>query len=168
MNKKAIIVVLSIISLSISPVTSFSSDNVVVEQAKGAGIEKNLKTIESLSEFLIGNAQNSGTHSIWFTDAGDRRIFSSMIESAFGDDSILNFMVVTPDLDSTAPDYTYVRFFYEPKTMIDTREQLFGDWAYKGVIAQNIVRLEKGDIHVYLMQAGAGTLVVRRELGAGF
>ena len=167
-KKLFIAITLTAISFAINPATSFSRDNVVVNQAKAAGLQDNLKTVEELAGFLTDNANNFGSHSIWSTDAGDRRMFTSVIESVYSDGSIFNFMAVSPDLDSSIPDYAYVRIFYEPQTMIDVRENLYGDWAYKGILANNVIMLNSGDLHVYLMPAGSGTLVVRRELGAGF
>ncbi|WP_429885634.1 hypothetical protein [Geoalkalibacter halelectricus] len=169
MAKKTIFAIaLTAISFVVNPAISFSSGNVIVNQARNAGLDANLKTVESLSVFLTEGTVDFGAHSIWMTDANDSRMFTSIVEGVYSNRSMLNFMVVSPDKGSIIPDFTYLTIYYDNKSILEIRERDFPTWAYKGTVAQNVVTLEHNDLNIYLMPAGSGTIVIKREYGSGF
>jgi hypothetical protein len=155
------------LSLILLPCQAFGAANAFVEHAEKAQLKKNLPAVQNLGNFLTKNAADWGTHSYWVTDGGDNRMFSSVIETVHSDGPALTLMVISPAVGKDTPDYTYLRAYYVPKSLVDLREKDYRDWTYTGTMAKDVVTLEYNDLNVYLMPAGNGTMVFKREAGNG-
>jgi len=157
-----------LIALLIFPASALSaSSNAVVGHAEKAGMKKNLATVQSLSEFLSEDALDWGAHSFWITDGGDNRLFSSALELVYNKDSAFALVTVSPAIGQEVPEFSYMRAYHSPMNQVQLREDDYKDWEYRGTISKNIVVLEHNNLNVYLMPAGPGTMVFKRESGSG-
>lgn len=152
-----------VICIGISCSSLFADDsNVVVKHAEKAGVKKCLPAIKSLSDFIIKRG-DAGAYSMWNTKNPDNNIFSSSIERTFTDGVIFTDFTVSP-VASGACSAIYNKIWYESKSCIAVVKEKYEKAKYKGELNKNITYLDDNDVDTYLMPAGGGCIVIRKEL----
>lgn len=137
-----------------------ADDNVVLKQAKQVGINHCITAVEKISNFLADGPH--GAHTVWHNQTPDDSAFTSAIERTYSDGSMLS--TVTVARTNTGACYTeYEKVFYMPKGCIGVAQGLEGA-EYKGELNANVVRLDHDGVNVYLMPAGNGCVVTRKEI----
>ncbi|EGJ48786.1 hypothetical protein [Desulfocurvibacter africanus] len=145
---------------------SCAEGNIPAKQAKEQGISGGLlERIESISSFLIKDRPH-GAHSYWITENPSERTFSSAMEISFSDGPEFAYMFATKDRfkDEDWISSGYVRIWYSPKNFVQTMGD-FTEFKYMGTLSKDIVMMKKEDASLifYLMPAGDGTIVIKRE-----
>lgn len=158
--KKLTLVVAICIGISCSSL--FADDtNIVVKQAEKAGVKKCLPAIKSLSAFIIKNG-DAGANSSWNSKNPDNNVFSSSIERTFSDGVMFTDLTVSP-VTSGACSAIYNMIYYESKSCMAVAKDKYEKAKYKGELNKSITFLDDNDVDTYLMPAGAGCIVIRKE-----
>lgn len=139
---------------------SANADNIVVTQAKNAGVKQCLSAIEKVSEFIIGDG-SAGSHSIWNTDSPDKQAFSVMIERNYSDGTVVTNLNVAP-VANGACYAEYEKIMYYTKSCLAVSHEL-KDSTYKGELNKEVGVIDHDGVNVYLMPAGNNCIAVRKE-----
>lgn len=140
---------------------SAHAENVVVQQARQAGMKHCMPAIEKIANFLIDDG-NAGAHSVWNSVDPDKNAFSSMIERNFSDGVIVTNLNVT----HTATGACYVEYekiIQFNKSCLATSQE-FKDAKYTGELNKEIGALNHDGVHVYLIPMNGNCIAVRKEI----
>ncbi|WP_127477151.1 hypothetical protein [Sulfurivermis fontis] len=141
--------------------TTVSAENVVVKQAREAGVKRCMPAIEKIANFLIGDG-NAGVHSVWNSDNPDKQAFSAVIERNYSDGAIVTNLNVTPV--PTGQCYVeYEKIIQFNKSCLAAAQEFKGA-EYKGEVNKEVGALNHNGVHVYLIPSGTNCIVVRKEI----
>lgn len=136
------------------------AQNQVVEQAQKAGVKRCLPAVAAISNYLIG-ADPHGVDS-FRTRKPDEQPFSATIERDTADGVALSSVTVTPLQDGDcALSYDQINW-YNSSCLVVAKE-LYPQHQYRGVLSKKVILLE-GAASVYLLPAGDGCLVLKKEV----
>jgi hypothetical protein len=140
---------------------SAGAQNLVVEQAKKAGVETCLPTVEALSGFLVGNDPH-GADDAWPRKNTDKQIYTSTIERVTPNGTQLSSLSVAPVKGGgCSAVYEQVQWFNTSCLVV--AQEHYPKLKYKGVLANKVAVLD-GPASIYLYPAGPGCLVMKKEV----
>lgn len=159
MNKPSFVLVPVILVVMVC--TAAAADNQVVIQARKAGITQCLSVVETLSDFLIGNARH-GANDAWATKNSDQQLYTTTIERADRQVTQLSSLSVAPvAAGGCSAVYEQVQWF--DNSCLVVAQEIYGNFTYKGVLADKVAVLG-GPASVYLFPAGPGCLALKKEV----
>ncbi len=138
---------------------SVSATSPVAQAAVQAGVISSIQRINQVVTFLTTNNQ-SGACIFLVQSPPDEHVFST------------SFEIVTPN---NAIIYATASFFPNQDAVYDTVEYVnkggeelattvFKNLKRVGVLKKNIIMLDGGNVKVFLMPAGSGCVVIRKEI----
>ncbi len=143
--------------------SAFAGD-ILVNQAKNAGIKSCLSTISDLETFFT-NDIDYGTWSVWASDQSDDQVFNSTLELTFPESSQLIDLTVAPTKDGQC-SYTYTRTLYSTESCMATSKfDMMKTSKYKMEVNKVITGFSDGDSKWLLMPAGRGCIVQKKQIG---
>ncbi len=143
------------------------ADPQVATTAKEGGVKACLKAVAELEDFF-GKDVRYGHWSQWAKEGADSQPFTTTLELTFSDGTHLVDLTVTPATDGTCA-YEYTRTFYVAKTCIAaTKDSFMKDYEYKAEVNQKVSAFAKGNVKIFLMPAGDGCVVQKKEVGFRF
>jgi len=135
------------------------SVHAVTQAAMKLGILSCLKRINQVSTFLTANAK-SGILILPSKNQPDQHIFSTSLEILPPDDSIIYASAsFFPNNDAVYDTVQYV-----DKTCEELEKTVFKDLKRKSILKKNIILLDGGAVKVFLMPAGSGSIVIKKEI----
>ena len=140
---------------------AFAEDTIPTKQAKKNGIKTCISAVEKMSNFIADG--NHGASSVWNSKVPDESAFSSVIERTYSDGSILTSMTVA----RTKSEHCYAEYekvIYSTDNCMATVQKNYKDAEYKGEVNKNVTSLSQGGVNIFLMPAGNGCVVVRKEI----
>ena len=136
-----------------------SSVNPVTQAAEKLGIFSCLKRINQVTTFLTANAK-SGVLVIPSKDQPDQHIFSASFEILPPDNSTLYASAsFFPNNDAVYDTVQYV-----DKSCEELEKTVFKHLNRREVLKKNIILLDGAAVKVYLMPAGKGCIVIKKEV----
>ncbi len=136
-----------------------SSVNIVTEAAVKLGVLSCVGRINQIASFLTANNQ-AGIFIFKPQNQPDQHIFSTSFELVRNDDSTIyasaNFF---PNQDAVYDTVEYVE-----KNCEELEKTVFSNLKRISVIKKNITVLDGGAVKVFLMPAGSGTVVIKKEV----
>lgn len=146
-------------SAPVIPQPANPSVHAVTQAAVKLGIFSCLKRINQVTTFLTANAK-SGVLILPSKDQPDQHIFSASFEILPPDDSIIYASAsFFPNNDAVYDTVQYV-----DKTCEELEKTVFKDLKNKRILKKNIVLLDGGAVKVFLMPAGRGCIVIKKEI----
>lgn len=143
------------------------ADSQIFDTAKKANFKSCLSTVAELEKFF-GDGVNYGNWSQWAKENADKQPFTSTIELTYKDGLQLVDLTITPTPDGMC-SYVYTRSWFSSKSCIATsKESYMEDFEYKTEINQKISAFQKDGAKIFLMPAGDGCLVQKKEVGFRF
>ncbi|MCK4905031.1 hypothetical protein KAS42_02140 [bacterium] len=138
---------------------SASATNPIAQAAVKAGVTSSIGRINQIVKFLTTNNQ-SGAYMFPIQNPPDEHVFST------------SFEIITPD---NAIIYATANFFPNQDTVYDTVEYVnkggeelektvFKDLKRVGILKKNIIALDGGAVKIFLMPAGSGCIVIKKEI----
>ena len=135
------------------------SVNPVTQAAVKLGILSSLKRINQVSTYLTANAKSGVLISPAKTQP-DQHIFSTSFEIIPPDNSTIYASAsFFPNNDAVYDTVQYV-----DKTPKQLQKTVFKHLKQKNVLKKNIVQLDGGSVKVFLMPAGKGCVVIKKEV----
>ena len=136
-----------------------TSINPVTQAAVKLGILSNLKRINQVTTFLTANAR-SGVLISPAKNQPDQHIFSTSFEILPPDNSTIYASAsFFPNNDAVYDTVQYVN-----KTAKKLEKTVFKHLKRKSVLKKNIILLDGGAVKVFLMPAGKGCVVIKKEV----
>lgn len=160
-TKKLLLTAVTCIATYASTI-ALAEDNIIIKQAEKAGIKKCMPSIITMSNFIIDDS-NSGVSSYWNSTNPDKHIFTTAIESNISDFTMFTDMSISPVVSGDC-NVVYNKIFYLPKSCVAVSKDTYDKAKYKGELNKNITYLDHNGVDVFLMPAGAGCVVIRKEL----
>ena len=144
-----------------SPIVRPVSQSVhaVTQAAVKFGVLSCLKRIDQVASFLTAG-NKSGVFIFNSLKPADQHVFSTSFELIRPDESTLYASV------SFFPnnDFVYDVVEYVDKSSEELQETVFPHLKNKTMLKNNIVLLDGGKVKVFLMPAGSGTVVIKKEV----
>ena len=140
---------------------AFAEDTIPTKQAKANGIKTCISAVEKMSNFIADG--NHGASSVWNSKVPDESAFSSVIERTYSDGSILTSLTVA----RTKSEHCYAEYekvIYFTDNCMATVQKNYKDAEYKGEVNKNVTWLSKRGVDTFLIPAGNGCVVVRKEI----
>jgi hypothetical protein len=135
------------------------SVSVVTQAAVKMGVLSCVSRINQVITFLAANAQ-SGVFIFPVQSQPDQHIFSTSLELlGAGDSTIYATASFFPNKDAVYDTVEYVN-----KGCDELEKTVFKNLKRVGVIKKNIVMLDGGAVKVFLMPAGSGCVVIKKEV----
>jgi len=135
------------------------SVNTVTQAAVKLGVLSSLKRINQVAAFLTANAK-SGVLIIPSKEQPDQHIFSASFEILPPDNSIIYATAsFFPNNDAVYDTVQYV-----DKSCDELEKTVFKHLKRKSVLKKNIILLDGGAVKVFLMPAGSGCVVIKKEI----
>jgi hypothetical protein len=135
------------------------SVNAVTQEAVKLGILSSVSRINQVATFLTANTQ-SGVFIFPVHKQADQHIFSTSFELLRPDDSTIYASAsFFPNQDAVYDTVEYVNTGCE-----ELAKTVFKDLRRVGVVKKNIILLDGGTVKVFLMPAGSGCVVVKKEV----
>lgn len=135
------------------------SVHAVTQEAVRLGVLSCLKRINQVTTFLTANAR-SGVLIIPSKDQPDQHIFSTSFEILPPDNSIIYASAsFFPNNDAVYDTVQYV-----DKGCEELEKTVFKHLKRKSVLKENIILLDSGKVKVFLMPAGSGCVVIKKEV----
>jgi len=136
-----------------------SSVHAVTQAAVKLGIFSCLKRINQVATFLTANAR-SGVLILPSKNQPDQHIFSASFEILPPDESVIYASAsFFPNGDSVYDTVQYV-----DKSCEELQKTVFKHLTRKNVLKKNIILLDGGAVKVFLMPAGSGCIVIKKEI----
>lgn len=136
-----------------------SSVNSVTQAAVKLGILSCVSRINQVASFLTAN-NKTGVFIFTPQNPPDQHVFSTSFELIRSDNSTLyasaNFF---PNQDAVYDTVEYVE-----KNCEEVEKTIFPNLKRISVMKQNIIVLDAGTVKVFLMPAGSGTVVIKKEV----
>lgn len=139
------------------------AETITYDQAKSSGFKECLPFVKNLTEFLHGGVAH-GAHSMLPRKNPDSQMFSSTIERNYSDGTEIQSIFVAP-IPSGACTGAYERIMWQDKSCATLAKEVFPGFENKGKLNKFVTYLTKktGGV-VYLLTAGSGCLVIRKEI----
>lgn len=135
------------------------STHAVTQAAVKLGIFSCLKRIDQVATFLTTNAR-SGVLVLPSNRQPDQHIFSASLEILPPDNSVIYASAsFFPNNDAVYDTVQYVE-----KSCEELERTVFKHLKRVSVLKQNIILLDGGAVKVFLMPAGTGTVVIKKEI----
>ncbi len=135
------------------------SVNAVTEAAVKMGILSCVSRINQVASFLTTNVK-SGVYIFSPKEQPDKHIFSTSFELLRPDDSTLYASAsFFPNQDAVYDTVEYVNIGCD-----ELEKTVFKNLKRVNVLKKNIVLLDGGMVKVFLMPAGSGTVVIKKEV----
>jgi hypothetical protein len=135
------------------------SVNAVTEAAVKMGVLSCISRINQVASFLTANVR-SGVYIFTPNAQPDKHIFSTSFELLRPDDSTLYASAsFCPNQDAVYDTVEYVNIGSE-----ELEKTVFKNLKRVSVLKKNIVLLNGGNVKVFLMPAGSGTVVIKKEV----
>jgi hypothetical protein len=135
------------------------SVNAVTQAAVKMGVLSCASRINQVATFLTGNAQ-SGVFIFPVQQQPDQHVFSTSFELLMaGDNTIYATASFFPNQDAVYDTVEYVN-----KSCDEVEKTIFKNLKRSGVLKKNIVMLDAGTVKVFLMPAGSGCVVIKKEV----
>ena len=135
----------------------------VTDIVKADGVKKCLSTVQELEAFLTDDT-DYGSWAQWATDQPNQQIVNASIELTYAKSSTLVDFTVAPLPDGTC-SFSYTRSFYNEKNCLATSKEDFMVKAeYVGEVNKNVMRFKDGGSAIFLMPAGNGCFVQKKEV----
>ena len=146
-------------SAPVIPQPANPSVHAVTQAAVKLGIFSCLKRINQVTTFLTANAR-SGVLDIPSKNQPDQRIFSASFEILPPDESTIYASAsFFPNNDAVYDTVQYV-----DKSCEELQKTVFKYLKRKNVLKKNINLLDGGAVKVFLMPAGSGCIVIKKEI----
>lgn len=143
------------------------ADPKVALTAQNGGVKSCLGAISQLEKFFGDNVRY-GHWSQWAKEGADGQPFTTTMELTFSDGTHLIDLTVAPTADGNCT-YEYTRTFFVDKTCIAaSKESFMTGYEYKTELNQKISAFQKDNVKVFLMPAGDGCVVQKKEVGFRF
>jgi len=146
-----------------SPSTLKTATNPVTRAAVDAGVLTCASRINQVSNYLTANNQ-SGVYIFVPQGDRDRRLFSASFEILTSNSSTLYATASFAPNQENGSGAVYDTVEYVDKTCDELAKTVFKDLKRVGVLKKNITVLDGGAVKVFLMPAGTGCVVIRKEL----
>jgi hypothetical protein len=135
------------------------SVNAVTEAAVKMGILSCVSRINQVASFLTANVK-SGVYIFKPKAQPDKHVFSTSFELLRPDDSTLYASAsFFPNQDAVYDTVEYVNIGSE-----ELEKTVFKNLKRVSVLKKNIILLNGGNVKVFLMPAGSGTVVIKKEI----
>jgi hypothetical protein len=145
-----------------SPATTQQANpsvSIVTQAAVKMGVLSCVSRINQVVTFLTANTQN-GVLIFPVQNPPDQHIFSTSFELlASGDSSIYASASFFPNKDAVYDTVEYVN-----KGCDELEKTVFKNLKRVGVLKKNIILLDGGAVKVFLMPAGTGCVVIKKEV----
>jgi hypothetical protein len=142
-----------------TPQPASPSVNAVTQAAVKLGILSCVDRINQVATFLTA-ANQSGVYIFPVANQPDQHIFSTSFELLVqGDSTIYATASFFPNKDAVYDTVEYVN-----KSCDELEKTVFKDLKRAGVLKKNIVILDGGAVKVFLMPAGTGCVVIKKEV----
>ena len=138
-----------------------SAENVIVKQARQAGVKQCMPAVEKIADYLVGDG-DAGIHSVWSSDNPDNQAFTAMIERNYSDGSIVANLVVAP-VKSGECYVEYEKIIQFNKSCLAASRDFKGA-NYKGELNKEVAVMDHDAVSVYLIPSGNNSIVVRKEV----
>ncbi|MBN1972496.1 MAG: hypothetical protein JW787_02560 [Sedimentisphaerales bacterium] len=136
-----------------------SSVNIVTEAAVKLGVLSCVSRINQVATFLTANNQ-TGVFIFKPQNQPDQHIFSTSFELVRKDNSTLYASAsFFPNQDAVYDTVEYVN-----KSCEELEKTTFKNLKRVSVMKKNIILLDGGKVKVFLMPAGSGTVVIKKEV----
>jgi len=136
-----------------------SSVHAVTQAAVKLGVLSCLKRIDQVATFLT-SGNTSGIFIFTPQTPPDQHVFSTSFELIRPNKSTLYASAsFFPNNDAVYDIVEYVEMSCE-----DVQKTIFKDLKHKSVLKNNIILLDGGAVKVFLMPAGSGTVVIKKEV----
>ena len=136
-----------------------SSVNIVAEAAVKLGVLSSVSRINQVSSFLTAN-NKTGIFIFKPQNQPDQHIFSTSFELIRNDNSTLYASAsFFPNQDAVYDTVEYVE-----KSCEELEKSVFSNLKRISVIKENVIILDGGAVKVFLMPAGSGTIVIKKEV----
>lgn len=146
-------------SKSLIQIQADSSVNILTEAAVKLGVLSCVSRINQVATFLTTNNQ-SGVFIFKPQNQPDQHIFSSSFELVRNDNSTLYASAsFFPNQDAVYDTVEYVNISCE-----ELEKTTFKDLKRISVVKKNIILLDSGKVKIFLMPAGTGTVVIKKEI----
>ncbi len=119
--------------------------------------------INQVASFLTGNTV-SGAYLFLNKAQPDQRIFSTSIEMQPAGSSAMYASASFAPSPAGGCGAVYDAVEYSPKSCTDIEKSVFKDLKRTGAIKKDIVVLDAGAMKVFLMPAGSGCVVIKKEI----
>ena len=135
------------------------SVNAVTEAAVKMGVLSCVSRINQIASFLTTNVQ-SGVYIFSPKEQPDRHIFSTSFELLRPDDSVLYASAsFFPNQDAVYDTVEYVNMRPE-----ELEKTVFKNLKRVSVLKKKIILLDGGSVKVFIMPAGSGAVVIKKEV----
>ncbi len=139
--------------------SSASAINPITQAAVQAGVLSSIKRVDQVVTFLTANNQ-SGAYIFPVQNPPDQHIFSTSLELIAPNNSILYATAsFFPNQDAVYDTVEYVNMGCE-----EVEKTVFNNLKRIGVLKNNIIMLDGGAVKVFLMPAGSGCIVIKKEI----
>lgn len=135
------------------------SVSAVTQAAVKLGVLSSVSRINQVATFLTANNQ-SGVYIFPVQNPPDQHVFSTSFELVRPDDSTLYASAsFFPNQDAVYDTVEYVN-----KGCDELEKTVFKNLKRVGLVKKNIVFLDGGNVKVFLMPAGSGCVVIKKEV----
>jgi hypothetical protein len=142
-----------------APPLANSSVNPLTQEALKLGVLSCISRINQVANFLTANTQ-SGVFIFPPQNQPDQHVFSTSFELIRPDNStIYSSASFFPNQDAVYDTVEYVNTSSE-----ELEKTVFKNLKRVGVVKKNIVLLDGGAVKVFLMPAGSGCVVIKKEV----
>jgi hypothetical protein len=142
-----------------SPQQVNPSVNTVTQEAVKMGVLSCVSRINQVATFLTANNQ-SGVYIFPVQKQADQHIFSTSFELLRPDNSTIYASAsFFPNQDAVYDTVEYVNMSCE-----DVEKNIFKNLKRVSVLKKNIILLDGGTVKVFLMPAGSGCVVIKKEV----
>lgn len=136
-----------------------SSVNIVTEAAVKLGVLSCVSRINQVASFLTANNQ-TGVFIFKPQNQPDQHVFTTSFELIRNDDSTLYASAsFFPNQDAVYDTVEYVNQSCE-----EVEKTVFAKLKRISVIKKNVIVLDGGAVKIFLMPAGSGTVVIKKEV----
>lgn len=142
---------------------AIKEDNTMLKTAKKIGFTYCQPAVTKMSNFITDGDAPHGSNDVWNSKNPNDSGLSSVIERTYVDGSILSSVtVVHTKADQCFTEYEKV--FYLDKPCVAAVQNDFKQDKYIGELKKNVTYLRGTGADIYLTAAGAGCLVMRKEV----
>jgi hypothetical protein len=146
-----------------APVPAPAAVNPITQAAVQSGTLACTSRINQVSAFLTGNT-NSGAYLFFSKVQPDQRIFSTSLELLPANAPAMYASASFASSPAGGCGAVYDAVEYSARACMDLENDVFRNLKRTGVVKKDIVILDGGAMKVFLMPAGAGCVVIRKEI----
>jgi hypothetical protein len=140
-----------------------SSVNFITQAAVSAGVLSSVSTINKVTNFLTSNSI-SGAYLFIPPQLPDAGIFSVSVEIMPENAASMYASASFVPVPGANPQAVYDAVEYVHKSPKELRNTVFRHIVNEQVLKKDIIILDAGDVKVFLMPAGEGCVVIRKEV----